>query len=146
MKTQHKTLSEKLAENLLYYTKDPEKRRCIDGLGNCKYSGKTIGKDTTVGCFVGRLLPLEQRLLLDIEKKGAGVSKAVDYLNEKGYKIPSIIKNNIYLMRDFQYLHDECYFWYYKGLSGSGLNKLRYIIEKHNLDKSAFENILGIKL
>ena len=55
-------LSKKLADNLKYFTDNPEKR-CYDASG-CFYSGKTIGKNTK-GCFVGAFLPARLRLEID---------------------------------------------------------------------------------
>lgn len=141
MKT-NKSLSEKVAEKLMYYVTKPT-RRCVAKNGSCRYSGKTLGINT-VGCMVGSFMPPALRRQIDKDDIEVRKSSSVDSLvNNNNYKLPEIIKNNSKLMGDLQGLHDENYHWNSNGLTEEGKNRLLKIINFHNLDTEPFAAILN---
>ena len=137
-----KTLSEKLAENLEYFISKP-RRRCIKN-GICKYHGKTLGIKTK-GCFIGALLPVKSREILDIEHKDEDIISILQY-KTLNIKMPKIITQNPSLMRKFQQLHDDNFNWGKVGLSIYGENELKNIIENYNLDKEPFNKLIKNKI
>ena len=134
-----KSLSEKLAENLAYYTVNPYKRRCSSELGRCKYSGTSVGK-MTKGCFVGSLMSAKDRIKAD--QNFSSVGNLIEGAESVGIKLPKIISENKGIMTAFQSLHDELDNWTPKGLSRTGKIMLKSIIEKHSLEIQYFEKFL----
>lgn len=129
-----KTLSEKLAENLKYYTDNP-KKRCKKN-GKCKYSGQSL-RIKTKGCFVGKLMNPKDRKEAD-ERNINDVYHLIFIAPEFGIKLPEIIKCNGRIMSHFQELHDDDDSWNNKGLSISGKARLKHIIKANNLDIKPF--------
>ncbi len=138
-----KTLSKQLAENLKYYTDNPNKR-CISEMG-CKYSGKTLNLETD-GCFVGRLFTEETRDKLDaLDDEGMSVGELISVCNNRGIEVPNIISDNIVLMAALQQLHDGDWHWNKNGLSDYGVNNLKNIITDRGLDINDFKDCMPAK-
>lgn len=135
-----KTLSEKLAKNLEYYTNDPTKRCRKEG--ECKYLGETLGLKTK-GCFVGSLLPYQTRKLVD-EYIVGDVETLVEREKELDYKLPKIITENVNLMGRFQNLHDMDQYWDEYGLTDEGKRYLqkRILYNYDELDEEDFLQFL----
>lgn len=133
-------LSKKLADNLLYYHNNPEKRCHDSEMGTCRYSGKTFGLDTP-GCFIGRLLPAKNRELLD--KMDFGSFQDVEISGGRVIKnFPKYMLDNVDLMTKFQSLHDNPNNWSIIGLNEDGKDKLKSIIKQFNLVEEDFNPIL----
>lgn len=126
-----KTLSEKLADNLLYYTSNP-KRRCRNS-DACKYHGKTLGIKTK-GCFVGALLPAKTRAWADevLENVSSCVGELIKVAEQHNVSIPNIVKDNTKMMQEFQSLHDFNDNWTDNGLSHLGVYKLAFMLRRYD--------------
>lgn len=135
-----KSLSQKLADNLDYFVSNP-KRRCFLGVYGCKYHGETLGIKTK-GCFIGALLPVATRRMLD-ENKVTNIFNVIEYCKENNIKLPKMITDNRNLMSYFQLLHDANHFWNENGLSNEGISELNFIINEYNLDREPFEKFLN---
>lgn len=132
-----KTLSQKMAENLLYYTSNP-KKRCVDG-GVCKYHGETLGIKTK-GCFVGALMSSEQRKWADknLKEGASGIMSLKSKAQREGYTLPKIITENVTIMTSFQGLHDCNDYWTEEGLTPSGVSNLDSIIRRFAFNRNDF--------
>lgn len=148
-----KELSQLIADNLSYFANGKENKRSVtivDGVDKCYYSGQTIGKPDIDGCFIGRLLPIEDRIKLDTKfPEGNCISKLCkdDKYSAKHADviIPQYIKDNVRLFSNLQSLHDYTNFWTLDKtkLSQEGIEKLIYIIDEYSLDKKLFEKFLN---
>lgn len=136
-----KTLSQKLAKNLEYFTSDT-KKRCTDG-NLCKYWGGTLGIKTK-GCFVGVLLPLKTRKWAD-SRSGMSVSSLINNAKLANIPLPKIITKNVMLMQEFQTFHDSSEYWSKNGLTKIGNSRLKIIIGEYSeLNEKDFAKSLAI--
>lgn len=139
-KLNKKELSKLLSDNLAYYVANPDGKRCINVNLECRYSGKSIGKNT-MGCFVGRLLPSKMRLVIDNNETTISVDSLV---NTNKYNLPKYMVDNPYMMKQFQILHDENSYWTSTGLSDFGKIELSNILKTYKdiLDEKYFQKFL----
>ena len=136
-----KTLSQKIAKNLEYFTSNT-KKRCTNG-NSCKYWGGTLDIKTK-GCFVGALLPLATRKWAD-NLYAMSVDSLISSARSADISLPRIITKNSKLMQDFQHLHDDEENWAKNGLTKFGHLKLKQIIQKFpELNKKDFAKCLAI--
>jgi hypothetical protein len=130
-----KTLSQKLVDNLYYFTSNTKKRCITDE--DCRYHGKSLHLNTK-GCFVGALLPPKVREYLDDNSYGS----VSDIIGDVPEMLPKIIKDNEGLMCRFQYLHDINDNWDANGLTERGVYVLENIIREYKLDEEPFKKCL----
>jgi len=140
-------LSKLLADNLSYYVNGEINRRCKIDKG-CKYSGISLGLNTD-GCFIGRLLSPETRIILDNGKFGySDIGSIVNISKYKCFNIdlPDYVVNNHQVFAKFQQLHDKDSNWESNGydLSKRGIEELKSILDRFDtiLCKEDFEKFL----
>lgn len=117
------TREEFLLNTIKYYSEDTL-RRCEED-GKCRYSGKTLNKNSD-GCAIGRWL--DEEVKLDLDSLGP-----VPVQNEKVFdKLPKWMQGmGIYFLQHVQELHDSSIYWDESGLSQLGKNKVNEMIEHY---------------
>jgi len=145
--TEKQKLSQKLADNLAFFIRDPSKR-CVLNESiyqvKCKYSGKTLGLKTP-GCFIGRLIPSAS---IRLELDNLDIGDVTELISAAGTKIkgyiPKIILNNRLIMLRFQGLHDADSNWSDTGLSPKGKRELESILNRYDkkLNRTPFRKFL----
>lgn len=127
------------SDALEYYTADPYKR-CVNNT-SCSYSPKRASKEgISEGCLIGRHLDSETQEKADDVKYDSDIRSILEYNPDF---IPLWMQDlgKIFLC-DCQTFHDADKNWHPFGLSNTGKEALKRIIEYHSLDKSQFEKYL----
>ena len=134
-------LSKKIADALMYYVNDTDKR-CIDGT-LCKYSGTSLGIRTK-GCLIGQFLTPKDRYRAD-EVGAEDVHNLIEIAENEGINLPNFIYNNPSLMSSLQAIHDNSDNWNLKkkqGLSKSGKARIHNIIIREGFNGEHFKQML----
>lgn len=138
-----KELQQLLADTLNIFHQDPSQRSLIKSGGDmdCVYNGLDNRH-----CFVGHLMPEEAKQQgLDLwGNSGIGVSKLIGYCNEKGWTPNKLEQYPLYILHEFQHIHDNNSYWGMEGLNTEGQAKLKDICDKNDLDFEIFEQTLGL--
>lgn len=131
------TKEEILLSGLEYYTVDPDNRRCVENC-KCTYSPKTINKETSEGCWVGRLLDSDLS-----EKMDKLVSTGICYcVEELDYEMPEWVIENVAFLEQCQTIHDNRFNWNKHGLSDLGKQKVKSIAEQHKISITKIKKYL----
>ena len=128
------TEQEYLEDTIRYYSKDPDKLRCVTE-GVCHYNSAEPG---VVGCAIGRKMKKADRGRLDaVDPNGVGIETVIKYIQDE--EIPKSIlpawmrKMKLVFLCDLQRLHDKSEFWDSDGLSRVGFDHVKFKFSNYDL-------------
>ncbi len=120
-----------LEETVVYYSEDPENRRCVSEGGGCYYSPISANKPYSEGCAVGRIIkdyPDIQRVFDHADFKAIQ-----DIFKDSSLEIPSELKQYpVLFLAKLQLLHDSRHCWDINGLTPEGIGYVMGIKEYIN--------------